>query len=248
MNRKPIFDAIRSLLGRGFSQAEVARIDCAIDQALGDATAPAAHRLGSLSEKFESGGCGPGAVSSGRGDPGGVSYGTYQLASKVGAVSAFIANEGRPWRADFGTATPGSAAFSAAWKAIAAREPVDFAEAQHAFIRRTHYQPAVDLVAKRTGLDLDSRHAAVRDASWSVSVQHGGAAGILAEAVARADAAMGRDAPGYDRSLVEAIYCVRCDYVLSVASRSAGGARVTLESVVRNRYPAELKAALAMFA
>jgi len=249
MNRKPIFDAIRALIGRGFSQAEVARIDRAIDAALDDAPAPQAdHRLGALSERFESGGRGPGAVSSGRGDPGGVSYGTYQLASKVGAVAAFVAHEGKPWRAEFGAAAPGSAAFSAAWQAIAAREPDAFADAQHGFIRRTHYQPAVDAVARRTGLDLDARHPAVRDAVWSVSVQHGGAAGILSDAVARADAAPGRDDPGYDRALVEAIYAVRTDYVRGVAGRSSGGARATLESVVRNRYPAELSAALAMFA
>src|SRR5262249_46471025 len=40
--------------------------------------------LGSLSEKYESGGRGPGTVSTGKGDLGGVSYGTYQLSSKVG--------------------------------------------------------------------------------------------------------------------------------------------------------------------
>lgn len=34
MNRKPIFDAVRLLLGRGFSTAEVAALDQAIDSAL----------------------------------------------------------------------------------------------------------------------------------------------------------------------------------------------------------------------
>jgi len=257
MNRKPIFDAVRALLGRGFSQAEVERIDRAIDQALCDdspltppatATVSATHRLGALSEQFESGGRGPGAVSSGRGDPGGVSYGVYQLSSRMGVVAAFLANEGRAWRTELAGGAPGSEAFSAAWKAIAAREADAFAEAQHGFIQRTHYQPAVNAVAKRTGLDLDARHPAVRDVVWSVAVQHGGAAGILADAIARADAAPGRDDPGYDRALIEAIYAVRADYVRGVAGRSPAGARATLESVVRKRYPAELAAALAQFA
>lgn len=35
LNRKPIFDEMRLLLGRGFDDAEVARIDTAIDRALG---------------------------------------------------------------------------------------------------------------------------------------------------------------------------------------------------------------------
>lgn len=37
MNRKSIFDAVRRLLGRGFTRSEVARIDEAIDLALRDA-------------------------------------------------------------------------------------------------------------------------------------------------------------------------------------------------------------------
>lgn len=37
MNRKPIFDAVRLLLGRGFSTAEVTALDRAIDAALAPA-------------------------------------------------------------------------------------------------------------------------------------------------------------------------------------------------------------------
>ena len=44
LNRKPIFDEVRLLLGRGFDQAEVTRLDAAIDRAL-DA-APPARALG----------------------------------------------------------------------------------------------------------------------------------------------------------------------------------------------------------
>ncbi len=38
MNRKPIFDAVRKLLGRNFEQAEVNALDKAIDQSLGALT------------------------------------------------------------------------------------------------------------------------------------------------------------------------------------------------------------------
>lgn len=41
MNRKPVFDAVRVLLGRSFHQSEVAALDRAIDEALG---APRAER------------------------------------------------------------------------------------------------------------------------------------------------------------------------------------------------------------
>lgn len=251
MNGKPIFDAVRALLGRGFTPAEVRAIDRAIDRASdapqgGDSAAVVSgRRLGALSARFESGGRGAGAVSSGRGDPGGVSYGIYQLSSRAGSVAAFLRGEGAPWQAELGD-QPGSAAFSAAWQAIVAREGEAFAEAQHAHVERTHYRPAVARVAQRTGLDLDSRHLAVRDAAWSVAVQHGGAAGILADAVRAADAAADRAAPGYDRTLLNAIYDCRSAYVLALAARSAMPARHTLEAVARVRYPAERAEALAM--
>ncbi|KHK92467.1 lysozyme [Novosphingobium malaysiense] len=44
LSRKPIFDEVRHLLGRGFDRAEVARLDAAIDSALG--MLPAARELG----------------------------------------------------------------------------------------------------------------------------------------------------------------------------------------------------------
>src|SRR6218665_1919316 len=140
MNRKPIFDTVRDLLGRGFSQSEIDLLDRAIDSAqsadsgIGAAIGPKEQRLGPLSERFESGGRGPGAVSGGQGDPGGISYGPWQLSSRAGTVAAFLASEGARWRVDFADARPGSASFGTAWRAIAAREPDAFAAAQHAFI------------------------------------------------------------------------------------------------------------------
>lgn len=205
-----------------------------------------AHRLGALSARYESGERGPGAVSSGRGDPGGVSYGLFQLASRTGTVAAFLAAEGTPWAAEFGPARPGDAAFSEVWRRIAARDGEAFGEAQHAFIERTHYRPAVAAVRGQTGLDLDRRADAVRDACWSCAVQHGAAARILAEAVGEADRQAGRAAAGYDRVLIGAIYAQRAAYVRAVARRADRAEQVTLLGLVERRYPAELAAALAM--
>jgi hypothetical protein len=244
--RKPIFDAMRIILGRGFSQTEVEMIDRAIDRAVDTLGCPQRHRLGGLSAHYESGGRGAGAISSGSGDPGGVSYGTYQLSSKTGSVAAFAASEGARWSRDFAGALPGGPEFSAAWKAIAARQPKEFAGAQHAFIERTHYRPTIAEVLRRTGLDLDCRHPAVRDAAWSVAVQHGRAARILSAAVCGADSVTQREAPAYDRVLLQSVYAERSRYVSRLAARSNTAVRRTLESVVRHRYPAELSAALAM--
>jgi GH24 family phage-related lysozyme (muramidase) len=58
MNRKPIFDAVRELLGRPFTQAEVTKLDQAIDSAEGAQPAPLGpHALGeaglALIKRFE---------------------------------------------------------------------------------------------------------------------------------------------------------------------------------------------------
>jgi len=217
--------------------------------AAGTAALPAAapvSRLGALSERYESGGRGAGTVSSGLRDPGGVSYGLYQMSSKTGTVAAFLAAEGVRWSRDFIGKTPGSPAFGECWTAIAARDPVAFAQAQHAFIERTHYRPLVRTVQGQTGLDLDTRSAAVRDVCWSCAVQHGGAAKILLQAIAKADSACPRGGPGFDRVLIEAIYAVRSAYVTGVAGKLEAGSRRALQDIVRRRYPDELARALAM--
>jgi hypothetical protein len=228
MNREPIFDAVRAMLGRGFTRAEVAALDRACDLAEAAPGSvqdiPGGHRLGALSEAFESSGRGPGTVSGGRDDPGGVSYGAYQLASQTGTCAAFLRAEGKPWAGEFGSHAPGSAAFSAAWKAI------------------------VDAVRERTGLDLDRRADAVRDAAWSCAVQHVKAAAIVIDAIDTADRATDRSDPGYDRQLIEAIYDARAAYVTRLARnpKLKPGERKQLVAITQARYPKERAKALAM--
>jgi GH24 family phage-related lysozyme (muramidase) len=57
MNRKPLFDAIRKLLGRGFRQAEVEALDKAIDTVAGRAPNGGARSIGpqglALIQQFE---------------------------------------------------------------------------------------------------------------------------------------------------------------------------------------------------
>ncbi|MCX7282684.1 MAG: hypothetical protein NTX28_01345 [Novosphingobium sp.] len=273
MNRKPIFDAVRTMVGGSLTQAQVDTLNLAFDLAeagpgLPEAkparpvvvpvapaapapapvAAPPAHRLGALSQKYESGNGGPGTVSSGSGDPGGVSYGTYQLSSAAGTLDAFVKAEGKPWADKLAVGKGGTAAFSAAWKQIAKDMPEAFGAAQHAFIERTHYRPAVASVIAARHLDLDSRHDAVRDATWSVAVQHARAVIILTEAINACDLACARTDPAYDRKLVESIYKRRTDYVLGVAAnpKLKKAEQDQLISITKNRYPAELAQALAM--
>lgn len=247
MDRKPLFDVVRQFVGGRLTRQQVGQIDRAIDLGTARRSAATEPVLGALSERYECGGRGPGTVSSGKNDPGGVSYGLFQLSSTRGTCEAFMAAEGQPWRARF-VASPGSAAFGQAWQAVAAAEPEAFSAAQRAFIARSHYRPAVAAVLAKTGFDFDARTIAVRDVCWSVAVQHGAAANILAAAVEAADAALLRDAAGYDRVLVEAIYSERSAHVLRVAGRpgTSPGSRRLLESIVRGRFASERAAALAL--
>jgi LysM repeat protein len=116
---------------------------------------PALAELGGLSRKYEA--FGPGTVSTGQGDAGGVSYGSYQFATKTGSAQAFVDSlkDSHPhYHAALAGKTPGTEPFSRAWKELAEKDPRGFDRAQHENIRRTHYEPAVIGIRQATGLDL----------------------------------------------------------------------------------------------
>ena len=214
------------------------------------------YRLGILSKLHESGQSGPETVSSGRNDAGGVSYGLYQFTSRFpvyergkiagynvgGTVRTFLnSQEGSAWRTEFATLTPGTEPFSAAWRRAARLHGSQFADAQHRFIKRTHYEPAVNGVTKGTGLDLDGRSDAIRNVAWSVAVQHKKAIKILKDAIDATDKSMNRNDSNYDRSLVNNIYIARTAYILNNVSPKS-----TARSIASRRYVEERIDALRM--
>lgn len=166
-----------------------------------------ADELGILSAKYETGGRGPGTVSTGVGDPGGVSYGSYQMASKMGVVQRFVTQAGFQWAKDFQGLTAGTAPFTAVWKKIAADQTDDFQRAQHAFIKRSHYDPLAAKVLAENKVDVNTRSFAVQNAIWSTAVQHGGATPIIGRAMATLSCDCSD--PTYDKQLICAIYAER---------------------------------------
>ncbi|WP_184717888.1 LysM domain-containing protein [Caulobacter sp.] len=220
-------------------------------QAQTQATTPAntdQQPIGGLSEQYESGGRGPGTVSSGTGDPGGVSYGTYQLAGNRDRPQQFLANEGQRWAAEFGNSTPGSAAFSATWREIAAREPEAFEAAQHDYIQRTHYQVQADQVQGGTGIDVTNRSAALRDVVWSTAVQHGPETQVIARAIAnvRADGHTPSEGDAFDRALINAIYDERGRRSDTGGLAYFTSASAAVQTSVANRFAEERRDALNM--
>ncbi|HSA81665.1 MAG TPA: LysM peptidoglycan-binding domain-containing protein [Geminicoccaceae bacterium] len=166
--------------------------------------------LGSLSSKYETGGRGPGTVSTGIGDAGGVSYGSYQMTSKPngGTVARFVGAADFPWRERFAGLASGAAGFSTQWKALAAEAHEAFFEAQHEYIKRTHFDPLVRKVAAEDGLEVTTRAPAVQDAVWSTAVQHGPNTPVVHRAIVAAGGAAALQPADLerDRRLIVAIY------------------------------------------
>jgi hypothetical protein len=84
------------------------------------------NSLGSLSAKYESGTRGPGTVNKytklGKGDPGGPSYGTYQIATGTGTMKNFMKWMGghhQDMSSRFKGLAPGTESFDRAWKKLA---------------------------------------------------------------------------------------------------------------------------------
>ncbi|HEU4833831.1 MAG TPA: LysM domain-containing protein [Pyrinomonadaceae bacterium] len=202
--------------------------------------------LGTLSAKYETGGRGPGTVSTGAGDRGGVSYGSYQMASKLGVATRFVKQDGFPWLTDFQNLTAGAADFTACWKRIAKNEPDAFQKCQHDFIKKTHYDLLVAKIISEDGLDVNTRSHALQDVVWSTAVQHGGATSIVHKALARVK--VEKTDPGFDEQVIRAIYAERgktkADGSLVYFSKNSPN----VQRGVANRFKNELKDALAMLA
>lgn len=145
--------------------------------------------IGQTSEKYESGGKGPGVINdyngAAEGDLGGASYGVYQLASflpemrkngkarpsaKNSPVEQYIKNSS--FKDKFQGLTPATTAFDSKWKEIAASNPSEFRKDQHDYVQRKYY----DVMAanlQRLGFDLTKYGPGVQDLVWSTAVQFG---------------------------------------------------------------------------
>ena len=192
--------------------------------------------LGSLSAKYESGNRGAGTVSSGKGDPGGVSYGLYQLSSKAGTAAKFIKFLKRK---EFSYLfeglfehKPGTKEFSAAWRKQA-KSMKTFWMDQHYFIKATHYDPVRSWATKCGLID----HPVVNQVLWSIGVQHGKAKNIITTACRGAEEFRKKE----PRAVINSLYIAREAYVKRLRSLSP-----RIKKSLLNRYKNEHKDALEM--
>ena len=126
--------------------------------------------LGKTSESFESGGRGPGVVSTGNGDFGGVSYGVYQLSTNMGRVQQYVSQS--KYKGRFFNLDAGSNEFTKEWKKIAEEHPVDFRKEQHQFIKTADFDVQMSKL-KDNNIDFNHNRAAINDMVWSTTVQFG---------------------------------------------------------------------------
>ncbi len=207
-------------------------------QAQGDS----GEALGRLSAKYESGSAGIAAV--GYDGNGGTSYGKYQISSRQGTFKrflAFLAEEapeiGERLRKAGNANTGGRrGAVPEAWKAIAAEQPERFEKLQEAFIRDSHYEPALEGVKETLGAEALS--PAMQEVLWSTAVQHGpaGARRLFGQAVKQLKA-QGKN-PANEEALIQTVYALR---KTQFSSSSA-----SVQAAVRQRFQEESRQALAM--
>jgi hypothetical protein len=205
-----------------------------------------AYELGILSAKYETGGRGPGTVSSGAGDPGGVSYGSYQMATKTGTAQRFVTQSDFPWLQDFRNLTAGTADFSACWKRIATNQTDAFQKCQHEFIKRTHYDPLAAKVLNENDVDVNTRTTTLQNVVWSTAVQHGPGTPIVGRALANVSAT--RSDPQYDEQVIRAIYAERGRKKPDGNLAYFGKSSPSVQAGVANRFKNELQDALSMLA
>ena len=135
--------------------------------------------LGDLSAKYESSGS-PATISPGEGDPGGKSYGLYQLSSRMGSVRSFLdwavrlsANETyASYGRTLGQFPIASMDFDQVWREIALVDEDVFAQMEEDYICYAYYLPAADAL-RRAGFDADKHTHVMQDVIWSRAVQYG---------------------------------------------------------------------------
>lgn len=181
--------------------------------------------LGDLSAKYESAGRGVASISSGKGDPGGVSYGVHQLSTNKGTMHRFLRSpEGLPYAKKLAGLQPGTLAFNKAYLSLVEADKAGFAQAQKDFITRTHYVLRAK-VAGELGFRMKSR--GVQEAVYSAAVQHGGV-----EKIMRRTAAAEGFASKTAQEQLQIFYRVREDYATKGVPH--------LARALTRRYRAEL--------
>ena len=219
----------------------------------------AAKGLYGLAARYESGKTGSRAV--GWDAAGGTSYGTYQFSSAKGTFDKFLnfmkefdPELFRKWEENLQSAivngkdNPGGYNVGSndmryapvyAWSRTAGNMPDRMLAAEQAFMKSTHFDPAMNNLMAKTGKTDWSE--AVQQAIFSGSTQHEGINTIVNNALASLGVKKG-DAID-EEAFVRAFYNARTKYVEAIPEDKMD--EKTRKSIITNRYPSELADVLA---
>ena len=193
--------------------------------------------LGAMSEKYETGGRGSETI--GWDQVGGTSYGKYQIASKVGAMTDFlkfaeqsgrgdIAAKLRAAGAETDTGTAGGKAADV-WKQLAASG--ELGDLEHQFIKKRSFDPAMAGLQDPKLRKMIEGNKGLQEMMWSTSVQHGGAG---ASSIMNKVFKQGMS----QEDLVKAVYAER--------GTRFGGSTEEVQKSVQNRFMREQGDVMAM--
>ncbi len=192
--------------------------------------------LGGVSAKYEAGGINPGMISSGVGDHGGKSYGTWQLSSNVGSLRSFmnwLKNVDTEIYTILSAHELASAGFDEAWQSVATSHYERFQKLQASYIYNTYCGPYIARVKDYYGVDL-GRSKALTELAFSTSVQFGpGAVSVL-----------GKITPDMtDEEIIKTCYAYKRN---NVATLFSGSSVKIQNSLKNNRFVTEEKDLLSL--
>lgn len=134
--------------------------------------------IGKHVKQFESGSTGSATISSGKGDYGGVSFGSYQFPSYGKSEVGKDSNLYKFWSTYYGAKYPdvkpgNNQAFKDAWLKEAKSDPQGFYENEYAYMFPNYYGNARDIFSKNGLGNFDDYDRAAQEALWSTTVQLG---------------------------------------------------------------------------
>jgi len=181
-----VIDMYKATLATSASSTEPGAMGNVVNTT-GGASLLGANPLGFISARYESTG-NPATVSGGLGDPGGVSFGSYQFATFGNTYVKSNSPLYRFWNQYYASAHPGvkpgsNQAFINAWKAEANANPAQFQANEHAFMLENYYKPYWSHMKSR-GFDANRHSRAAQEILWSTAIQYGAGTKVLDKAFA----------------------------------------------------------------
>lgn len=209
--------------------------------------------VGKLAANFESGQDGIAAIGYDR--HGGTSYGKYQLSSRAGTMKKFTeflqteAPDMAKKLREAGASNTGGrrGKMPTAWKEIAEAEPERFEALQDKFIRASHFEPAMQAIADKTGIARGDMPFALQEVVFSTAVQHGPNA--ASRIISRALGQVGEAKLDPEKNAQESVAKAQENLIRKIYQNRSGqfqSSTETVQAAVKSRLKQEMSMAISM--